>query len=89
MCCLSRQQAAQELQARQLPEVDFLDRMTQSYKKGDKIEVVKMQDFEQLLADKKIDENTIVFNNMVTTKSDFDHLWEVPLKKSWHQQFLS
>jgi hypothetical protein len=70
-------------------EVDFLNRMIQSYKKGDKVEVVKMQDFEQLLVDKVIDENTIVFNNMITTKADFDNLWEVPLKDSWHKQFLA
>lgn len=70
-------------------EVDFLNRMIQSYKKGDKVEVVKMQDFEQLLANNEIDENTTVFNNMVTTKADFDDNWEVPMKDSWHKQFLS
>jgi len=70
-------------------EVDFLNRMIQSYKIGEKVEVVKMQDFEQLLADKIIDENTTVFNNMITTKADFDDNWEVALKDSWHKQFLS
>lgn len=70
-------------------EVDFLNRMIQSYKVGEKAEVVKMQDFEQLIADKTIDENTIVFNNMITTKSDFDNNWEVPMKDSWHKQFLA
>jgi hypothetical protein len=70
-------------------EVDFLDRMNQSYKKGDAIQVVKMQDFESLLSSNEIDENTTVFNNMVTTKADFDTNWEVPLKNSWHKQLLS
>lgn len=69
-------------------EVDFLDRMTQSYKKGEKIEIVKMNDFSTLLAKKEIDENTIVYNNMITTKYDFDHNWEVPLKDSWHKQLM-
>ena len=69
-------------------EVDFLDRMTQSYKKGEKVEIVKMNDFSDLLAKKEIDENTIVYNNMITTKYDFDHNWEVPLKNSWHKQLL-
>ena len=69
-------------------EVDFLDRMVQSYKKGEQVKVVHMNDFPKLLADKEISEDTIVFNNMVTTKIDFDNNWEVPLKKSWHKQFL-
>jgi len=70
-------------------EVEFLDRMAQSYKIGEEVKVVNMNDFPKLLADKEIDKNTIVFNNMVTTKIDFDNNWEVPLKDSWHQQFLA
>ena len=70
-------------------EVDFLDRMIQSYKKGDKVEVVKMHDFPTLIESNQLDENTIVYNNMVTTKADFDNNWEVPLKDSWHKQFLT
>ena len=69
-------------------ELTFLDRMVQSYQKGDQAEVLKVNDFATLLADKEIDENTIVYNNMVTTKIDFDTKWEVPLKDSWHKQFL-
>jgi hypothetical protein len=69
-------------------EVTFLDRMVQSYKKGEQVVPVKMTDFETLLTNKEIDENTIVYNNMVTTKSDFDNNWEVPLKDSWHKQLL-
>ncbi len=69
-------------------EVDFLNRMTQSYKKGDQVKIVQMNDFSTLLANNEIDENTIVYNNMVTTKYDFDNYWEVPLKDSWHKQLL-
>lgn len=69
-------------------EVTFLDRMVQSYKKDGKINVVKMEDFPDLLTKKVIDEDTIVFNNMITNKLDFDNQWEVPLKDSWHKQFL-
>ena len=70
-------------------EVSFLDRMIQSYSKDNKAIVVKMNDFTQLLADKEIDENTSVFNNMVTNKADFEAHWEGPLKDSWHKQFLA
>jgi len=69
-------------------EVDFINRMTQSYKKGDQVKIVQMNDFSTLLANNEIDENTIVFNNMVTTKYDFENHWEVPLKESWHKQLL-
>tara|TARA_B110000208_G_C11477265_1_gene324438 strand:- start:310 stop:603 length:294 start_codon:yes stop_codon:yes gene_type:complete len=70
-------------------ELSFLDRMVQSYKKGENIEVVRMADYEALIESKQIDENTIVYNNMITTKVDFDNHWEVPIKDSWHKQLLS
>ena len=69
-------------------EVSFLDRMIQSYKEGDQVKVIKMNDFITLLENNTINENTIVYNNMVITKADFDDNWEVPLKDSWHKQFL-
>jgi hypothetical protein len=70
-------------------EVSFLDRMVQSYKKGEEVQVVKMTDFEVLMSNNEIDEDTTVFNNMVTTKMDFENFWEVPLKNSWHKQLIS
>ena len=69
-------------------EVVFLDRMIQAYRKGDKIEVAHMNDFSKLAASKEINENTIVFNNTITSKAEFDTKWEVPLKDSWHKQLL-
>lgn len=70
-------------------EVSFLDRMIQSYSKNNKAIPVNMNEFSTLLDTKEIDENTIVFNNMVTNKADFDSNWESPLKDSWHKQFLT
>ncbi len=69
-------------------EVEFVNRMIQAYKKDDKVEVVHMNDFATLLADNEINENTIVFNNTITTKAEFDSKWKVPLKDSWHKQLL-
>jgi len=69
-------------------EVTFLDRMVQSYKKGEKVEVVRMADYETLIENKEIDEDTIVYNNMITTKIDFENQWEVPMKDSWHKQLI-
>ena len=69
-------------------EIRLLDRMIQSYLKDGKVVVATMQEFSDLIAEKEINENTIVFNNTITTKADFDTKWEVPLKDSWHKQLL-
>lgn len=44
--------------------------------------------FEELIKTGVIDENTIVFNNMVQTLADLQTKWEVPLKDSWHMQLF-
>lgn len=31
----------------------------------------------------------IVFNNMITTKAEFDTQWQIPLKNSWHNRFVN
>lgn len=69
-------------------EVSLLDRMTQSYKKDNAIVVASMNELSQLIIDKEINEDTVVFNNTVTNKADFDNNWEVPMKNSWHKQLL-
>jgi hypothetical protein len=69
-------------------EVTLLDRMNQSYKEGEKAVLVKLNDFETLYNDNTINDETIVFNNTITTKKEFDTTWEVPLKDSWHKQLV-
>lgn len=69
-------------------EVEFVNRMIQAYKKDGKVEVVHINDFSTLLANNEINEDTIVFNNTIINKADFDTKWQVPLKDSWHKQLL-
>lgn len=70
-------------------ELSLLDRMNQSYKEGEKAVLVKLNDFETLYNDNKINDETIVFNNTITTKKEFDTTWELPLKNSWHKQLVN
>ena len=68
--------------------VDMMDKMNISFKVGDHINVVKMNAFKQFAKENKINANTVVFNNMVTTKEEFEGRWEVPAEQSWHKRFL-
>ena len=76
------QQLEKELQ------LDLLDKMNISFKSGNHINLVKLTDFQNFVKDKKITEDTIVFNNMVATKKDVENNWEIPAKESWHKRFL-
>jgi hypothetical protein len=71
-------------QVEQELNVNLFDRFNIAYRDGDEIKSCSRDDFEQLISDKKITQETIVFNNMVATLEELESAWEVPLKNSWH-----
>lgn len=69
-------------------QLDLMNKMNVTFKDGDTINILKLPDFQKFAKAEKITENTIVFNNMVNTKEDFENNWEIPAKQSWHKRFL-
>lgn len=69
-------------------KVDLLDKMNVSYKHGEYVAFKPLVDFKKMVKQKAVNANTIVFNNLVSTKQEFEEYWEVPIKESWHSRFL-
>ena len=68
--------------------INLLDRFNLAYKEGEKVLSAPRHEFEQMLKDKKINANTIVFNNLVQDLQQLETKWEVPFKSSWHAQLF-
>ncbi|MCF6279815.1 MAG: ABC transporter ATPase [Flavobacteriaceae bacterium] len=68
--------------------VDLLNKMNTAFKNGENINTVSLSDFQKFVKEEKINSDTIVFNNMVQSKADFDTKWEVPATQSWHKRFF-
>lgn len=64
--------------------VNMFDRFNMAYKKDNEVYSCTREEFEALLQAGEINEDTIVFNNMVQTKAELDAKWEVPFRDSWH-----
>lgn len=69
--------------------VDFLDKMNVTFYNGDYIAHKTLSEFRKMAKARSVSKNTVVFNNLVITKSDYLENWEVPAKDSWHSRFLS
>ncbi|PCH91624.1 MAG: ABC transporter ATPase [Bacteroidetes bacterium] len=69
-------------------DLALLDRMNVAYRDNNKIQICRIDEFEGLLHRGEVSEDTIVFNNLVDTKKDFDSKWEVLLKDSWHRKLI-
>ncbi len=69
--------------------IDFFDRMLVSYVANDKILLTKMFDFQAKLKSGELNENTLVFNNLVENKEQLLNSWLLPVKDSWHKRMLA
>ncbi|PCH76410.1 MAG: ABC transporter ATPase [Flavobacteriaceae bacterium] len=69
--------------------VQLLDRMQTAFRSNEAIEVVSLANFMSLVKENKIIEDTVVFNNLVATKAEFDTQWEVSAKQSWHKRYFN
>ncbi|MDJ0645440.1 MAG: ABC transporter ATPase [Flavobacteriaceae bacterium] len=70
-------------------DVDLMNKMKVSFKDGENINTVSMQHFKEFAKQDKIKADTLVFNNMVTSKAEFESAWEVAASQSWHARFLN
>ena len=68
--------------------VTLLDKMNVSYKQGEYIAYKPLVDFKTMAKQKAVSKKTIVFNNLVATKEEYENHWEVPAEESWHARFL-
>lgn len=68
--------------------IDLMNKLNIAFKIGENINTVSLSAFQQFVKEDRIDGDTIVFNNMVQSKADYDTKWEVPASQSWHQRFI-
>lgn len=69
-------------------DVQLLDKMNVSYKQGEYIAYKSLSDFKKMAKQKAVSKNTIVFNNLVNNKQEYEDYWEVPASESWHGRFM-
>jgi hypothetical protein len=68
---------------------NFFDRWHITYMKGNEVIGSHRNDFEKLLETGEITDNTIVFNNLVHNKTDFETKWQIPYQQSWLKNLRS
>jgi len=64
------------------------NRMNFAFKENGVVKTAGRTEFESLTSAGKIDSATIVFNNLVSLKSELASQWEIPLHQSWHKQLF-
>ena len=65
-------------------QVDLFDRFQIAYRQDGQIRSADRETFENLIRQGMVSGDTIVFNNLVSTRKELSTGWEIPMKESWH-----
>jgi hypothetical protein len=65
-------------------DIDFFNRNNIAYLDKVTTKLITITDFKLFISP-----NTIVYNNLVQTKSDFENHWKIPVKESWLKRYLN
>lgn len=69
-------------------EMSLLDKVNVCFKQGQYAQVKEIPEFKKLIRNKAVSKNTIIFDNMLHTKSEFETIWESEAKNSWIAHFF-
>jgi hypothetical protein len=69
-------------------QLDLFDRMVFTYKDGEEVKAAPREVFAQLYQANKINDATLVFDNLVKNKGEFEKAWLKPLGESWHKRMV-
>lgn len=70
--------------------LDLMDRLQITFRsENDLVVSAGLNDFKQMIRDGEIDENTIVFNNLVANLGEFRRNWEIKASDSWHSKYFA
>ncbi|MGP8214313.1 MAG: hypothetical protein ACLQQ4_01985 [Bacteroidia bacterium] len=68
--------------------ISMLNRNLVAYMKDGKVFSCTLNELARLSEEGKIGPDTIMFNNLVATKADFEKNWMLPLSLSWHHNYI-
>jgi hypothetical protein len=69
--------------------VSFMGRTQVAYLEGEELRTVEMNKLKELFNTGVVDMDTLVFNNLVASKSQMESSWILPISDSWHARLVS
>jgi len=68
--------------------IDFFNRMNTAYRSNvdDSLQLATREEFAQRLKEGIVNQETLVYNNLIQDSSELSTKWEVPFAVSWHSK---
>ena len=69
--------------------LNLFDRFRIAYKSGDNIINCSRVEFEDHIKNGLVTSETLVFNNLISSRKELETSWNIPLVESWHAKVFS
>lgn len=69
-------------------DIHLIDKINVCFKQGQYVQLKEIKDFKKLIKNKGVSKKTIVFDNLINTKIEYDCCWEIPATESWISHFF-
>ena len=66
----------------------FIDKVNVCFKQGIYVQLKEIADFKKLIKNNGVSKKTIIFDNFINTKSEYEDNWESPAEYSWVSHFF-
>ncbi len=63
--------------------LSLLDKVNVCFKQGEYVQLKEIPDFKKLIKNRGVSKKTIVFDNLINTKEEYENYWEMPAESSW------
>ncbi len=64
-------------------KISLLDRVNVCFKQGEYVQMKEIPEFKKLIKNKGVSKNTVVFDNLISRKQEYDCCWESKAGESW------
>ena len=68
--------------------IGLMDKVNVCFKQGEFVQLKEISDFKKLIKNKGVSKKTVVFDNLINTKSEYESCWEVRANMSWISHFF-
>ncbi len=68
--------------------IDFFDRTLVAFRINDSVKLIPLIQAKGQMAEGRIQPDTLMFNNLVSTKAELEKQWQIPVNESWLARYL-
>jgi len=69
-------------------KITLLDKVNICFKQGEYVQLKEIPEFKKLIKNRGVSKKTIVFDNLINNKEEYEKSWEIPAENSWVSHYF-